>query len=174
VQVHHGFDVKDVRLHTVNYSIRKTVKVEFASVALEDAPALRLGLDTAQGALKFIKKVMAQAGSCFSYQTAAASNSCSASGWLATCIQLGSNVPHGLRHRAAWYPALLDLAGAAFNNFAPLRFRVHVHNVVETGNELTGQECPILKRQRQHFGDFFSGNAHIKVTYGNAGLNSTP
>jgi hypothetical protein len=65
--------------------------------------------------------------------------------------------------------ALLDFAGTAVNDFAPLRFGVSVHDVVKTGDELMSQERPVLNRQRKHFGDFFSGNAHFKYPTAMAG-----
>jgi len=75
-------------------------------------------------------------------------------------MQLGANVPHGLCHRAALDPAFLYFAGTAVYDFPPPRFGVSVHDIVKAGDELMGKERPVLNRQRQHFGDLFSGNAH--------------
>ena len=58
------------------------------------------------------------------------------------------------------------VAGAPVNDFLPLRFRFSNHGVVEAGNELTGQICPVLRRQGQHFGDFFRSNAHALTVSG--------
>jgi hypothetical protein len=77
-------------------------------------------------------------------------------------MELGANVPDGLRHGTATDLAFLDFAGTAVNGIAPLRFGVKIHDVVKTGDELMGQKGPILNRQSQHFGDFFSGNAHAR------------
>jgi hypothetical protein len=77
-------------------------------------------------------------------------------------MELGPNVPHGFRHGAALDLAFLDCAGTAVDGFPPLRFGVSVHDIIKTGDETMGQECPVLNRQCRHFGDLFCGNAHIK------------
>ena len=79
------------------------------------------------------------------------------------CMELGANVPYGFRHRAASDFAFLDFTGAAVYDFLPLRFGVGVHGVVKAGDELAGQIRPVLLRQGQHFGDFFSGHAHARI-----------
>jgi queuine/archaeosine tRNA-ribosyltransferase len=84
-------------------------------------------------------------------------------------MELGAKVPDGLRHRTATDLAFLDFAGTAVNGLAPLRFGVKVHDVIKTDDELMGQEGPILSRQGQHFGDFFSGNAHVRYFTAMAG-----
>ena len=84
-------------------------------------------------------------------------------------MELGTNVLNSLRHRAALDLAVFDFAGTAVNGFAPLRFGVSIDNVVKTGDELMGQECPVLSRQREDFGDFFSGNAYARYPNAIAG-----
>jgi len=77
-------------------------------------------------------------------------------------MEFGANVPHRLRHGAALNLALLDFAGTAVDDVVPLRFGVNINDVVKAGNEFPGQESPVLNRQRKHFGNFFSSNAHVK------------
>ena len=57
-------------------------------------------------------------------------------------------------HRAATDLAFLDLAGAAVNDFLPLRLGVSIHGVVEAGDELAGQVSPVR-----------SGKASISATF---------
>lgn len=75
-------------------------------------------------------------------------------------MELVADVLNNFVHRAATDFAFLNLAGAPVNNCVPLRFRVSIHGVIEARDELPGQICPVLFRQRQHFNHFFSRNAH--------------
>ena len=79
------------------------------------------------------------------------------------CMELGANVPDGFRHRAANDFAFLDFTGAAVYDFLPLHFGIGVHSGVKAADELAGQIRPVLLRQRQHFGDFFSSHAHARI-----------
>jgi hypothetical protein len=78
-----------------------------------------------------------------------------------TRMELGPDVPNHLRLRADIHPALGHLAGAPVNDLVPLLLGVRIYGVVETCNELMDKERPVLFRQRQHFGHFFNGNAHV-------------
>jgi hypothetical protein len=84
-------------------------------------------------------------------------------------MELGANVPDGFRHGTATDLAFLDFAGSAVNGVAPLRLGIKVHDIIKTGDELMGQESPILNRQGQNFGDFFSGYAHARYSTAMAG-----
>lgn len=75
-------------------------------------------------------------------------------------MELGAGFPEGVLDGAATDPALLDFAGAAVDHVAPFRFCVGVRGGVEAGDEPVRQIGPVLFRQRQHFGDLFSGHAH--------------
>ena len=50
MQVHHRFDVNGVGAHAVNDGVGKAAEVEFAIVASDFAPPVRLGYDAAQRA----------------------------------------------------------------------------------------------------------------------------
>jgi len=61
VQVHHGFDLEQVRKHTIDDSVRETVEVELTILFSDFTPAFGIGNDAAQGTLKLIEEVVAQA-----------------------------------------------------------------------------------------------------------------
>jgi len=75
-------------------------------------------------------------------------------------MELVADVLDNLLHRATTDLALRDFAGASVDDFVPLRLGISVHGAVEAGDELLGEERPVLFRQGQHFGYFLSGNAH--------------
>jgi hypothetical protein len=75
MQVHHRFDIKVLISHAVNDGVGKAMKVEFAVVVLNIAPAFRFGQNAMQRGLIFLKKVAPKPGWRSSYQSAAASNS---------------------------------------------------------------------------------------------------
>jgi hypothetical protein len=49
-------------------------------------------------------------------------------------MEFVADILHHLLHRAAADFAFLDFAGAPVDDFVPLRFRIGVHGVVETGD----------------------------------------
>ena len=62
MQVHHGFDIKDIGTDAVNDGIGKTVKVKLAVIAPDFAPAFRRVEDTVQRRVVFVQKIAAKAG----------------------------------------------------------------------------------------------------------------
>ena len=60
MQVHHGFDVKGVCLHAINDGVGKAMKIEFAVVLPDFAPAFRPGQNAPQRGLVFLQKIATQ------------------------------------------------------------------------------------------------------------------
>ena len=83
-----------------------------------------------------------------------------------TRMKLGPNIPDHFFFRADVNPSVGHLAGTPVNDLAPLRLGVRVHGAIQAGDELAGQICAILFRQGQHFGHFFSSNAHATKILG--------
>lgn len=80
-----------------------------------------------------------------------------------TRMEPGLDVPDHLFLWPGIHLALGHLAGTPVNDFVPLRFGVRVHGVIQAGEELPGEERPVLFRQGQHFGHLFSSNAHAAI-----------
>jgi hypothetical protein len=75
-------------------------------------------------------------------------------------MELGAKFPNGFLYRAASHSAFLDLPGTMVKDFLPSRLGVSIHGTIKAGDELAGQIGPVLFRQGQHLGNFFSGYAH--------------
>jgi hypothetical protein len=74
----------------------------------------------------------------------------------------GANIPNGFVHRRASHLPLLDLTGAAVNDFLPFRFSIRIHGVVQAGDQFMGKVGTGFFRQSQHLGHFFSNSAHAR------------
>lgn len=57
-------------------------------------------------------------------------------------MELVADVLDHLLHRAATDFAFLDFAGASVDDFVPLRFRIGVHGVAETGELIERTHMP--------------------------------
>ena len=80
-----------------------------------------------------------------------------------TRMKLGSDGFDYVFLRAGIHPTLGHLAGTPVNDFVPLRLCIGIHGVVKAGDELMSQICPVLLRQGQHFSNFLSGHAHVRI-----------
>jgi len=59
-------------------------------------------------------------------------------------MELMANVLEGLLHWQTNNGACLNFPRASVNDLVPFRFGALVHRVVQAGNELAGQERPVL------------------------------
>jgi hypothetical protein len=75
-------------------------------------------------------------------------------------MEIGADILDHFVLRSGIHPAFCHLAGTPINDFVPECLGIIVHALVQAGDELANQECEILFRQGQHFGDLFSSNAH--------------